>query len=70
MYEWDGKIKEDSEHRLMIKSLDDLFSELGKFVKSVYVHCAIFCNTANSHFYATRRQNHPYGVPEVIALWV
>lgn len=33
VYEWEGKINEDSELILMIKSQESLFSELEKFVK-------------------------------------
>jgi len=46
VYEWEGKINEDSELILMIKTQAHLFEELSNYVKA----------------------NHPYDVPEVIAL--
>lgn len=33
-YFWEGGIQEDSEHLLLIKTLDEKFDELEKFIKS------------------------------------
>jgi periplasmic divalent cation tolerance protein len=46
IYEWEGKVTEDSELLLIIKTQESRFEELSSFVQA----------------------NHPYDVPEVIAL--
>ncbi|WP_457639010.1 divalent-cation tolerance protein CutA [Persephonella sp.] len=46
IYYWQGKIEDDSEVLLVVKTQEKLFHQLEKFVK----------------------ENHPYTVPEIIAL--
>jgi len=46
IYYWQGKIEDDSEALLIVKTQGSLFEEVEKFVK----------------------ENHPYTVPEIIAL--
>ena len=62
VYEWEGKIENDSEVLMMIKTRSSRIDELTEFVKREFF--------LNQHFkliaYKTHLENHPYDVCEVI----
>ena len=60
VYEWEGKIENDSEVLMMIKTRTSRIEELTEFVKSMFISaCVRFLTVCIA-------ENHPYDVCEVI----